>query len=110
MADEITLRINPAPEYDVSVDIATPGAPPQKLIVRYRYKPKQAALDWLREVKDRPPGTEVDTLAEIIAGWDGVDVPYSRDNLALLLDNYHTAVNDLLIGYLSSLRGARAGN
>lgn len=108
--DEITLRINPAPEFEAAVNISTPGAAPQKLLVRYRYQQKQAALDWFRAVKGREPGTEAATLAEVIVGWSGCDVPYSLENLGLLIANYHQADTELLMGYLAGLRGARAGN
>jgi len=110
MSDEITLRINPAPEFEYQVEISSPGGPPQKLLVRWRYRDKPTALKWFGEVKTRPIGSETETLMEAIVSWSGADVPFSRDNLALLLANYHRADSELLMGYLAGLRGARAGN
>lgn len=110
MSDEITLRINPSPEFEYPVEISSPGGVPQTLLVRFRYRDKPTALDWFRVVQTREVGSEVDTLLEAIVGWSGADVPFSRDNLAALLANYHRADSELLMGYLSGLRGARAGN
>ena len=65
------------------------------------------------------PGAEaalVDYVAEIIDAWvglvdaEGRPLPYTPENLALLLDNYPAAGAEIVRFYNRQLGHARAGN
>lgn len=54
--------------------------------------------------------TVVDMLDEIIVRWDGVNEPYSRTNLRLLLQEYPGAHVSIYTAYLQGLNKARRKN
>lgn len=58
----------------------------------------------------RRVATVVDMLDEIIVRWDGVNEPYSRTNLRLLLQEYPGSHIAIYTAYLHGLNKARRKN
>lgn len=108
------FQLDPNPTFEVSVLISVPGkADGLALLVIYRHKRKTALADWI----GRAPGrSDVEILGEVIEGWSGMhdaagkDVPYTRDALDTLLENYPAAKDDLFQTYLRELTEAKRKN
>lgn len=108
------FRLNPNPTFKAQVALSIPGqATPLEITVEFRHKTATALQDWRSRAKGR---TDVDNVAEIIAGWDGVfaddgtPVPYSATALATLLDNYSAAKWELVAAYHAELTEAKQKN
>lgn len=105
--------IQPNPEFEFDVQLRQPGGEHKALRLRARWMPQSATARWLENAGGRD---DADILAEVIVGWagvaerDGAAMPFSRDALAVLLDNYHGAAREIFSAYLSELRGAKEKN
>lgn len=108
------FQLDPAPTFQVSVPISVPGqAEGLALLVTYRHKRKTQLADWIGRARGR---SDVEILGEVIDGWAGIhnaagqDVPYTKDNLSTLLENYPAAKDDLFQTYLRELTEAKRKN
>ncbi len=108
MAD--LFRIDPAPTFAAAVVLTAPGGVPRELRLVFRHKGRAAARAWIDEVAKRSAEEEADILMEIIANWEGVEEPFDRAALARLIDNHFHAAEEIYLGYLEALAGARRGN
>lgn len=102
--------IDPAPTFTHPVKISAPGGVVRELQVCYRHMGKSALRDWRASIAGRPSSEEPDVLMEIINGWENAAEAFSRDSLVRLMDNHYHAGEELVIGYLEGLTGARLGN
>ncbi|MEY2686558.1 MAG: hypothetical protein RL375_756 [Pseudomonadota bacterium] len=108
------FQLDPAPTFDASVSISVPGqADGIALQVTFRHKRKTAIADWISRARGR---SDAEILDEVIERWSGVhnaagkDVPYSREALDTLLENYPAAKDDLFQTYLRELTEAKRKN
>lgn len=101
------LKLNPNPTFWVKTKVRAPGGAEAEFEVEYRHKGKEALQHYLESLKGRD---EFVALSEITAGWRGLDVDFSADNLKTLLDNYPGLANVMLGDYTVELMKARAGN
>lgn len=105
------FKLNPAPTFKADVSLSVPGMPvPHPVVVTYRHKTRTAMLDWLKRTAGRP---DVVTLGEVIVEVEGLHddggnaVAYSPAVLAILLENYPVAHDELFQGYLRELAEAK---
>lgn len=104
------FTLDPAPTFAWDVALTAPGGESRPLRVVYRHMGKERLALWRAEVAMRPESDELDILLEVMAGWENTDQPFSREALSRLLDNHHRAAEELYLGFLQGLAGARRGN
>lgn len=103
------LTLNPASTFAAPAQISVPGqADPVTVTITWRHKGRKALADWVVQLTKTD---DVDVLSDVIAGWgDEIDAPYTRENLAALLDAYPTAALDFARAYVAAMSGERAKN
>jgi len=102
------FKLEPNPTFRCKIHIPVPGtAKGVPIEFEFRHKAKTTLQAYIEEAKT---GEEVALLEEVIVGWSGVDAEYSRDSLALLLNNFPAAGAAILAGYVRELADARLGN
>ena len=119
------FKIDPSPTFVADVPLSVPGDDRPKLLkLTFRHKGRRALADYQARAvmvaqQADAPGAEaalVEYVAEIIEGWvglvdaEGRPLPYTPENLALLLDNYPAAGAEIVRFYNRQLGHARAGN
>lgn len=90
----IKLKIVPAPTFVAPVEIPVAGKEAGPVIdITWRHKGRQALLEWTQRALTGERRSDADLLDEVIAGWDELTtgVPYSRDALAQLFDDFPAA-------------------
>jgi hypothetical protein len=101
------LKIAPAPTFVASVAIPVPGGDAQLVNFTFRHMGKAALKAWIEAARERD---DIDSIAQIVAGWDGIDAEFSAENLAQLLDAYPSAAVAVLEAYVGELGKAAAKN
>lgn len=109
------FRYVPNPTFPATVQITVPGAAaPAPLEVVFKHKSRKEAEAWFASIDKST--LDIDVVAEIVADMPGLEdeqgqpVPYSREVLARLLDEYHIAGLEILLAYRTALRESRAKN
>lgn len=108
----IVLALQPAPTFTAPVEIPQPGdAPALVLDVTWRHKGQKALLAWCKKAASEGH-SDLDTIDEVVTGWDDIKagVPYSREALAQLLDDFPAAALAFAKTYQAELLGARRKN
>jgi hypothetical protein len=110
------FRIDPEPTFAADAALTAPGqADPAILPIRWKHLRRDDLKKWIDALASSDL-SDVDGLAEVIAGWDGVvdaqgkEVPFSREALRELLGAYHTAGAELVRAYVRALTESRLGN
>ena len=102
------FKITPKPTFRATVPLSVPGSDkPAAIGVDFRHLSKSALRDYFAGLEGK---SDAEALAEVITGWEGVDVPFSADALAQLLDNYPAAAGELFEAFRRELLEARAKN
>ncbi len=99
--------------FKTTVALSTPGeATADPIRVEFRHKSRTQLADFVAKAASGPE--EVDLLDEVIVGWSLIDdageVPYSKENLAILIDQYGPAATEIYRAYLKALNESRAKN
>lgn len=101
------LKLNPNPTFWVKLKARLPGGEEVEFEIEFRHKGKEALQSFLESGKARK---ESEMMAEVVAGWRGLDADFSAENLKTLLDNY-PGLGSLMLGeYTIELMKARSGN
>lgn len=101
------LKIAPSPTFVASVAIPVPGGDAQLVNFTFNHMGKAALKAWIEAARERE---DIDSIASIVCGWDGIDAEFSMDNLAALLDAYPSAAVAVLESYVGELGKAAAKN
>ena len=102
------LKVTPNPTFDAPVEVPVPGqVKPEKITVTFKYKSQAERDAFLEKLKTLP---KVDALMEIIAGWTGVDVEFSREALENVLANYAYIDTRFIKVFFDEHHKALAGN
>ena len=101
------FQLDPNPKFSAPVSIPVPGQGEAEITVIFRHKKKSDLQAYLDNAKGR---SDLDSCAEIVTGWSGVEADFSAEALAALLDNYHGAGLAILQTYLRELTGQRVKN
>jgi hypothetical protein len=109
------FSIVPNPTFTTTVRLSVPGSDVgAPLTITWRHKGARALAAWLGSAADRTDDAAF--LGEVIADWqcvhgaDGAAVPYSAESLAVLLDAFPSAGQELVRHYRHELADARAKN
>ena len=106
----MALRLNPAPTFRAKVGIPVPGQEkPEVIVCEFKHMTRDAFRAFSEQVN---AGTvsEVDSLMAMLAGWDGVDAPFSREAVQTMVQAYHGAAYAIAQDYARELTAARLGN
>ena len=101
------LTLAPAATFVATVRVHVPGGDDVPVNFIFAHKGRAALKDFVERAQS---SADLDAVAEIVAGWDGVEADYSRDALAALLDAYPSAAVSILEGYLAEIGRAAAKN
>lgn len=103
--------LQPKPTFKADIVIPTPGGGEGKIKFEFKHmgrKDLQAFYDGL--VNGDVVRDDVDALADLIAGWEGVDTKFSREALETLLDAYPGAASAVFDGYRKALYEGKQKN
>lgn len=101
------LRLKPQPTFTAKVKIPDPAGEPMEFTATFKHKTKTEFEDF----KTRTAGkSDLETVAEVLIGWDGVDAPFSGEALQTLLDSYPGASFAISKAYGIALFEGRQGN
>ncbi|APF86966.1 hypothetical protein HI806_09520 [Ralstonia solanacearum] len=105
------FSINPKPTFVAEADIPVAGGGTEKLTLVFKHKTRDDVQAYFEQVSAGADGqTDADALLEILDGWKDVDVPFSREELNRLVQNYPGAPRAIFDTYLAELTGQRRGN
>lgn len=104
------FKIQPNPTFKVDVTIPRPDGDG---VIKFEFKHKgrkdlKAYFDSLGEGDNVRP--DLDAILELVAGWSGVDVPFSQEALDQLLDNYAGSAGAIFSAYNKGLLEGRQKN
>lgn len=104
------LKLIPNPTFIAPVDISVPGqAQPAQIEVEFKYMKRKQAGDWFARLQSEPTD-DASALAEVIVSWKWVDIDYSQDALAELLENYPSAARDIFMAFSRELTESKVKN
>ena len=103
------LKITPDPKFTADVLITVPGvAEPVGVAMTFKYRSRKEMLAFLEEEKEKQlPET---LCNDVVLGWSGFDAEFSKENLALFLENYPAAPLEIWTEYNKQLYGSRVKN
>lgn len=102
------LKITPEPTFIADVPISIPGkAIPEKVPFEFKYMGVSELDSFSVMNKD----TAIrDLLPIIVVGWSGIDVPFSIDNLAKLVNAYPSATASIFQTFIKESTEAKTKN
>lgn len=101
------FKLQPNPTFTSKVSISVPGGKAVQVGIVFRHLSRKALKDYFAGLEGR---ADEDALAEIVTGWEGIDAPYSAENLATLIDNYPGAAMELFDAFRRDLLDAARKN
>lgn len=102
------ISLEPNPTFDAVVSIPRPGLDNASVRFTFRHRSRTAVLTWVESIgKDEK--VDIDQVMDVASGWE-LDDTFTRENVALLCENYGGASRAILETYLRELRGAREKN
>lgn len=107
---KVVFKIQPAPTFTVPVEIPRHGEEPAKIKVTFRHKSRDEMKDFLERADKSDASQDIALVNEMIAGWEGPDMPFSDEAIALLIQNYQGAVPALVQAYSLEILQARRKN
>lgn len=102
------LKLVPEASFAAKAYIPIPGQEKDAVItVRFKFLEKEALQTYFESLAGREDG---DALTEIVVGWEGVDKPFSAENLRTLLAGYPMAALAFFEAFRSEILKAKSGN
>lgn len=101
------FKIEPNPTFWATARIHVPGQGLGQIEVEFKHL-KHAERRAYSDSLDSK--TNMEALTEIIIGWRGIDVAYTSDTLAQLLNEYPTAASALYAAFWGEITGAAEKN
>lgn len=106
----MALKLIPSPTFRAKVGIPVPGQETLEYITcEFKHMTRDAFRVFSERVTAGDVG-ELESLMEMLVGWEGVDMPFSRDAVASLIQAYHGAAYVIAQDYARELTAARMGN
>lgn len=105
------LKLKADPTFQATVNIPIAGGKPAPVVFTFKHRTRDEhdafAKDWASEEGVKRP--YVDYVLAVAEGWD-LDDPFTRENVDLLLQNYHRAGAAIVGAYTTELLLATSGN
>ena len=104
------LKLNPNPTFNAKVGIPVAGEEqPAVIVCTFKHMTREAYAAFAEGLRSSS-ASDVDTLMQVLAGWDGPDEPFSREAVAKLVSGYHGAAFAISQAFADELTKARAKN
>jgi hypothetical protein len=103
------FKLQPNPTFKMEVKIPVHGADPQPITIVVNHMSMPDFEAHMKSEKTKAM-TDLQFIGEIVKDWEGVDVAYSRDALAMLLDNYASAGRRIIERYVEEVTQAGIKN
>lgn len=103
---QVKFKLDPNPTFVAKVALPLHGGGSVEVGFTFRHKTADALEAFLRTVGER---TVVDSLLEVVAGWELED-ELSAENIQRLVQNYQGAGRAISAAYVAELSQARLGN
>lgn len=100
----VTFKLKADPTFEAAVPIPIPGSDPKKVKFTFKHRTKDELKEFVTEER-----SDIDVVMNIAVGWE-LEPPFTRENVELLLQNYHGAATAISLTYMRELGGARLGN
>jgi hypothetical protein len=100
------LSLKAAPTFKAKVGIPVAGGSPVPVEFEFKHRTKS---DLEKFISARQGASDLDSIMEILAGWDLAE-PFDREGVEALLENYAGAALALYVAYVDELMQAKAKN
>lgn len=89
------LKLVPNPTFKGEVLFGLPDGGEAKLKIEFKHMGRKVLTEWIAKFQPKEDGgtedkplSDEDAIRDIVVGWEGVDAPFSKDNLEKLVDGY----------------------
>ena len=94
------LALQPKPTFTKEVVLTVPGGGEGKFKAVFQHKTKTELQAFFASISDeKNPRPDIESVMEILVGWEGVDQKFSKENVEILLENYFGAALAILNAY-----------
>lgn len=102
------LNLVPNPTFTAKVPIIPAGdnAKPMFVSMTFKHRTRKAWTEWVNET----PKSDLDSFMEMIVGWDIDDLPFTKENAEVLLENFAGTWRATFDVYNEQLFKAKVGN
>lgn len=101
------LKLSVDPTFRAKVGIPRAGQSVVTIGCTFKYKSREELIAWQEEVASMQIHDAVKT---VLVDWSDVELPFSDDAFAMLVDAYPGAALAMYRKYLDEVTGAKAGN
>lgn len=103
------LNLVPNPTFDAKVGICPAGddATPMFVTMTFRHRKKADFIAWLNS---RDGKSDVESFMDMVVGWNIDDLPFTKENVEALVENFAGAARSVLDVYTAQLVKAKLGN
>lgn len=101
------LKLKANPTFKAKVGIPVPGGEAAEVEFEFKHMTRDGLNAFLEGAKDM---SHEDMLNGLIVGWSGIDVPFSKEAVSDLCQNYMGAPTAIISAYGKELAAARLGN
>jgi len=108
------IKLIPDPTFECPVRMTVPGKPdPVEVPMTFRHMTAEQESAWFAESKDYPVA---EAMAGILRDWrgvmgeDGSTLPYTPENLVVLLKNYRPSAQEIVRAWQLGLTESRVKN
>jgi hypothetical protein len=101
------LKLKADPTFKATVGIPIAGGEPAPVLFTFKHRTKDEHEKFVTE--ESPKMSDLELVLAVAEGWDLEDA-FTRENVELLLQNYHRAGPVIAIAYTNELMAAKLGN
>lgn len=101
------LKLQPNPTFEAKVLVPVPGGKDVEVTFTFNHKGREAIKEFAERAK---AAEDIDSVSEIVSGWDGIDAAFSRENLAALLDAYPALSARIIQAWFDEIASAKTKN
>lgn len=104
------LKLKADPTFKAKVKIPAPGGVSLDILCEFKHRTRDELDAFFKPEESAKRSGDVDDITAMVVGWELLDEPFSRDAVALLVQNYHAAPRVIAETYIRELTQARLGN
>ena len=105
------FALQPKPTFTKEVVLTVPGGGEGKFKGIFKHKGKTELQAFFASISDeKNPRPDIESVMEILVGWEGVDQKFSKENVEILLENYFGAEIAILNAYSTGYFEAKEKN
>jgi len=101
------FKLTPNPTFWRTVKITAADGSTAEIELEYKHRTK---AQWIEFASNAAGKTDDQVISELVVGWAGVDAEFSAEHLHELLQNYHTAAEEIAEDYKAALTESRRKN